>query len=556
MSTYTRGGLSEIGGGRTVRRGPIRVGAFSVVIALVLASFISQAAGALAAQSLASAGALAAAAVSQSSAPTVKRGARPTKSIQVGRTPLSRSAAASMQVPNVAAHHSDVLANFDGVGSRDSAITNFGAQFEPPDQGLCVGNGFVVEMVNSAFRVYDTHGKTLAGPTNVNAPFHEGFDQFTSDPRCQYDVATNTWFAIVLFLNSTFTASTIDVAVNTSGDPTTDWTVFRIDTTREDAPASFGCPCFGDQPTLGIDASNIYTTTNEFSILGPQFNGAQIYAISKHDLVTHAANVHFVHYKDLTIGGALAGSVQPALTNGPASAEYFLSSLDPNGTGDNRIGVWALTNVGKVTTGGKPKLSSLVINSEAYAIPPAAAQKGSTSLINPDDDRMQQTQFINGEIWGALDTQVLPAGDSMPRAGVAWFRVKPHLKGSRLESAALTGQGYVLSEGQYLLYPAIQADGHGHAAIVFTLTSEDRFPSAAYAVLSDRGTAFGHATTAARGTGPYDPAAGRWGDYSWIVLDPYSDSVWMATEYMGPTSSQTVDGLRNWGTRVIHLSFE
>src|SRR5258708_27012951 len=35
-----------------------------------------------------------------------------------------------------------ILSNFDGVSSLDSAITNFGAGFEPPDQGLCVGNGF------------------------------------------------------------------------------------------------------------------------------------------------------------------------------------------------------------------------------------------------------------------------------------------------------------------------------------------------------------------------------------------------------------------------------
>ena len=36
-----------------------------------------------------------------------------------------------------------VLHNFNGVGSLDSAVTNFGAEFEPPDQGLCAGNGFV-----------------------------------------------------------------------------------------------------------------------------------------------------------------------------------------------------------------------------------------------------------------------------------------------------------------------------------------------------------------------------------------------------------------------------
>jgi len=161
-----------------------------------------------------------------------------------------------------------------------------------------------------------------------------------------------------------------------------------------------------DQPLLGIDASNVYVSTNEFSILGPEFNGAQIYAIAKKDLVSLSSNVHFVHFDNLSIGGAVATSIQPALTNGNPAAEYFLNSLDPNGTFDQRIGVWAMTNRGVVATGGKPTLSSLVLGSEAYGIPPASDQKGSSSQIDSGDDRMQQTQSIGGEVYGELTTSV------------------------------------------------------------------------------------------------------------------------------------------------------
>jgi hypothetical protein len=77
-----------------------------------------------------------------------------------------------------------------------------------------------------------------------------------------------------------------------------------------------GCPCLGDQPLLGIDRQNIYISTNEFSILGPQANGAQIYAVSKRDLIKGAANVHFIQFENLTIAGNTAFSVQPAITQG------------------------------------------------------------------------------------------------------------------------------------------------------------------------------------------------------------------------------------------------
>jgi hypothetical protein len=540
-----------------VGKGLRRVGALSAVAALVLSATGVQVGIALAAQSpvapqpIAEAGLISPAADSPSIAPAAIRTDRGARTRQHTGAAPSRAAlvsAANTAAPANAAHGGRLLANFNGTSSLDSAITNFGAEFEPPDQGLCAGNGMVVDMVNSAYRVYDTKGNTLAGPFNVNKPFHDGFKQFTSDPRCQFDAATNTWFATILFINDASTASRLDIAV--TKDPTKDWNVFRINTTHKGGP---GCPCFGDQPTLGIDGSNLYVTTNEFSILGPEFNGAQIYAIDKSDLVANAKNTHFVHFTNLFIGGAQAASVQPALTTGSSAAEYFLSSLDPNGTGDNRIGVWALTHTNAVGSGDMPTLSSLVLTSEAYSIPPPAAQKGATSTLDSDDDRMQQVQFIGGEIWGALGTSFRPAGDTADRAAGAWFRVKPRLDGSTLGSARLTGQGYIQSKGEYVINPAIQADGDGHAVVAFTLTSANRFPSAAYALLGED-SAFGSPAVVAAGTGPYDPAATRWGDYSWAVLDPSGTSVWLATEYIPALASQTTDGLRNWGTRVFQVA--
>ena len=496
-------------------RGLRRIGALSTVTVMVLAATALQAGIALAAQApsqpsagdslpVGEAGVLSTAADSQGTAPNAVRRDRGARTRHGARGAANAVApAANATVTTATPHRGKLLANFDGTSSLDSAITNFGAEFEPPDQGLCAGNGFVVDMVNSAYRVYDTKGNTLAGPFNINKPFHDGFKQFTSDPRCYYDASTNTWFAAILFLNDPFTASRLDIAVNTTGDPTTPWKVFRINTTHKGGP---GCPCFGDQPTLGIDGSNIYVTTNEFSIANvPGFNGAQIYAIDKSDLVANVKKVHFVHFTNLFIDGTQAASVQPALTTGSPAAEYFLSSLDPDGTGDNRVGVWALTNTTAVGRGDLPTLSSVVLTSEPYSIPPPALQKGSASTLDSDDDRMQQVQFIGGEIWGALGTSVQPAGDSVPRAGGAWFRVKPRLDGSTLRSATITGQGYIQSAGEYVIYPAIQADGDGHAAVVFTLTSANRFASAAYALLDGEARPSGHRWSPPQGPGPMTP---------------------------------------------------
>ena len=99
----------------------------------------------------------------------------------VRRIPHSASAAAPLvsRTPQasgqaVAAATPSLLANFNGTSSRDSEVTNFGQEFEPPDQGLCAGNGFVVEMVNSAYTVYKPNGTVVTGPSTSTARLTRG----------------------------------------------------------------------------------------------------------------------------------------------------------------------------------------------------------------------------------------------------------------------------------------------------------------------------------------------------------------------------------------------
>jgi hypothetical protein len=203
-----------------------------------------------------------------------------------------------------------------------------------------------------------------------------------------------------------------------------------------------------------------------------------------------------------------------------------------------------------------PTLSSVLISSQAYGVPPPAVQKGSTSTIDSGDDRMYQTQFVGGRLWGSLTTAVTIPGDSAERAGAAWFSVISTLRAGTLANARIDRQGYVVKKGAYLLYPALQADAAGHAAMVFSLTGANEFPSASYATLPTQAANFKAPTVAAAGTGPYDPTATRWGDYSYAAINPAATAVWMATEYIPPKPSQTPDRRRNWGTRVFSVGLE
>ena len=199
-------------------------------------------------------------------------------------------------------------------------------------------------------------------------------------------------------------------------------------------------------------------------------------------------------------------------------------------------------------------LSSTMISSEAYGVPPGSSQKGATSLIDSGDDRMQQTQYINGTVWGELTTSVQSTSSAAQRAGAAWFAVQPSIRNNHIGASTIPRQGYVVLAGNNVIYPAVQALPSGNAAMVFTVTGPDRFPSAAYAAIGAGQSSFGPIHIVADGTGPYAEKSTRWGDYSWAAIDPSFNGVWLATEYVPALSSQTPDRQSNWGTRVFEVA--
>jgi hypothetical protein len=128
-----------------------------------------------------------------------------------------------------------------------------------------------------------------------------------------------------------------------------------------------------------------------------------------------------------------------------------------------------------------------------------------------------------------------------------------------------------------LIYPAIGVTASGKGVMAFTLTGDNYYPSAAYALI-DAQNGVGSVHIAAAGVGPDDgftsykgfvgnPPRTRWGDYGAAV--PVGNSVWIASEYIGQTCSYTQyisnipasftcggtrGALGNWDTRISELA--
>jgi hypothetical protein len=319
---------------------------------------------------------------------------------------------------------------FNGISSIDmetggtGSYANTNGTLEPPDQGLCVGSGYVIEAVNDSMRIYRTTGSKAAFhdvPETTSIPLAQFFPRaaggttgptdFISDPRCLFDHATQRWFVTILDLTSVpaypaFNQDQNFIAVSKTSDPTGDWNIFAFDVTDNGlngSPLHAGCVgpptgastvagCLGDQPTLGTDANGIYITDNEYAFaevfpLAPpvvpplqqipvlRSGVAQLYALSKQQLVSGSDST-LVRFDTNTVAFPGPAEDSPWQSLSPAQpvandttpepamgVEYFLSEVGlPVGHSANQVVVWAWTNTASLTAATPSlKLTSVTI---------------------------------------------------------------------------------------------------------------------------------------------------------------------------------------------------
>ena len=578
------------------------------------------------------------------------------------------SVGAISQPKSVTTTTPNLLTSFEGLNHFQQRFGSTAGpnQFslEPPDQGLCVGsdgngNTRILEVLNDVMRVYTTSGSAVTTPTALNGFLGYApaiirtnpitFGPFITDPSCLYDAQTQRWFLDVLTLDTFprlgadglqhFTGTNhLDLAVSNTSDPTGSWTVYRIPVQDDGSQGTpnHGCSpgketalplptnptaCLGDYPHIGSDANGIYLTTNEYSFFGPEFHGAQVYALSKAQLVSGAASINVTQFDTHgldTFGFARNGfTLWPSTTPGgggdstAGGTEYFLSTngaAEAHDPGDGsskfqpstQLLAWALTNTSSLGDASpSPSLSNAKLDVGEYVLPQGAVQKSgpqplrqclnqnscsvalegikdpfaeTSASLDSNDTRMQQVTWVNGTLWGAIDTGL--SVSSAKQAGIEWFSVSPSTTTGSI-TATLANEGYVGLGNDNLTYPAIGITSGGKGVMAFTVVGSDFYPSAGYALVTGAGVSDVH--IAAPGLGPDDGFTNyklfgnppgttrpRWGDYGAAV--PVGGNVWIASEYIGQTCTlseyrttsfrcgNTRTALANWDTRISEVS--
>jgi VCBS repeat-containing protein len=465
--------------------------------------------------------------------------------------PLRRSAGQKVAVTSPS--------GFDGPTLADTGAF-------PPDTQGDVGPSQYIVAFNGRIRSFTKATGAADGVMNLSTdaffasvmtPTGTGgvVGNFTSDPHIRYDRLSGKWYIVIIDVPhssvSPFTTVANRFLLAVSDGPTitasTVWSKFFWD---EDLAGRTDAQ-FADYPTLGIDQNALYIGANMFGSSGNgAFSGTRAYVVQKS-----------------SVQGA-GPIVVTKFSTGTSSTGTFTPQGVDDRTGTSTVGwfvgvdnaVFSQLNLYKVTNPGTatPTLSAAL----PLTVPTTASPKtvphlgnlgGTNGNLDALDDRLYAANLRDGHIWTAHNISVSAAGVASTASGSRdasrWYDVNVSSG-----SPALTQSGTVFDTAttnplNYWI-PSVNVNGQGTMALGGSVAGAAARVNTFFTGRKAGDTSgatdvptLGTGTGAAYNPGS-DPGGGsgrRWGDYSFVSVDPDDDqTMWSIQEYVNATNSYAV----------------
>jgi hypothetical protein len=478
----------------------------------------------------------------------------------------SRPAADQMVSSSVSPSAADITASFAGL-NRLTAQNN-GFIFVPPDPQIAAAISRLVEVSNSAIRLYTKTGGVLQ-TMDLNTFFGTapggGGTGLLFDPKIVYDRnATNRRVYVVALqqMNSP-QLSRIWIGISRSADPTTlaaaGWCRYFLNGIRNAGTANAS---WADYPGLATAADQLVITVNQFRFSDRSFTFAIIHTLRKLVAANNAAScpaIPFFTFQPSTIQGDInTFTLQPVqqLTSpssfpGTTNPSYTINTHRPSTAGGTtpNYRIFRVRNVG-----GSPSIQTTnVAGNFAHSIPPDAPQTGSSVLLSTGDNRVTEAAGLGNNLWGTHATGCVIGGSPGVRSCARTIRVTVGQAAGGTPTATITQQRAFGVANSYLFWPGIAVNLIETVVVNFHYVN----PSTTGGRLSHWWTikdianiAYGTISPIANGTCAYT-TTNRTGDYAGAETDPTDGkSFWLNSEI-----ATTFSGLSgcNWQNRIARI---
>lgn len=399
----------------------------------------------------------------------------------------------------------------------------------PPDVNGAVGPNHVMTTLNSQVRIQSLTG-TIISTVTLNSFWASVGNPSTFDPKILYEPFNNRWI-FTAAANGFSANSALLIGVSQTNDPTGIWNLYSIDADATNTN-------WFDFPSLGFNKNWIVVSGNIFANAGG-FVGGKVYIFKKADLYAHV-----VSPITTVLSPGDGYGLSPAATyDNSISTLYLLQRINGNFSGSGYLNLYSITGAfGSETLSLVNQFSTPNPWSSSASLENSAPQSGTTQKIAANDDRMQNTVYRNGNIWG-VHTVFLPAG-APTRSSVQWWQIST--VGAILQRGRIDDG----SSAQHFAFPSIAVNTNNDALIGYSKFSSSIFASSCYAMRAslDPVNTLQSEFLFKAGLAPYFKIFGgtsnRWGDYSATMTDPSGADFWTLQEYASFASG----GSDRWGT--------
>jgi hypothetical protein len=453
-----------------------------------------------------------------------------------------------------------IATKFKGLDRLSAA--NHGFIFTPPDTIVAKSPTRVLEAVNSALRLSNTSGGTIA-TADLNTFFGATVaNGLLFDPKLYFDRnATNQRFYVVALQQSTNpNVSRIWLAVSRGTNPanlsSANWCRYSINAKRNVGTAN---ESWADYPCIGAGRDAFTISANQFRFIDSSFTFAVLRVFNKNLASNNAGTgscpsiATFTFQPTTTAGDGSVFTLQPVQHytsptsfSGTTNPAYLVNTVF--GT-SNLYRVWRVRNV----AGGSPTLQgpTNVFGGFNYGLQPDAPQTGSTVPLETGDNRLTQAAGLADAVWGVHGT-LCNIGAGPNESCVRALRILVGQSGGAL-TASINQQRTIGSTNEFYWWPGLAINNEEQTAMPFQFVSPTRtagrlsswwtmkdLTSSNFEPISSLTTG----TCAETLTNP-----DRTGDYVGAQTDP-SDfhSFWLAGE-----RATSVGGTCQWQTQIIKL---
>ena len=359
--------------------------------------------------------------------------------------------------------------NFDGIPATGVL---------PPDVVGDVGPNHYIQLVNSAFTIYDKSGNTLAGPTPINALW-SGFggpceSLNNGDPIVRYDQLADRWLISQFALPGGQQGFFECFAISRTPDPIGGgWFLYAFPTND----AASGNPVFPDYPKISVWPDGYYMGTQR----GFPNGGLDVWSFERDKMLVGApaAVVQFsVPAPSLFL--------MPSDLDGPpppdGTPNFFVRQVDGDRFGgSDRLEIFAFSvDWNNPATSTFVQISSLatapfdsVLCSASLlgaCVPqPGVSQRLETLTVWP----MWRLQFRNFGSYQAMVINHTVDANGKDLAGIRWYELRRAPSGAW----SIFQQGTHAPDGAHRWMGSIAMDGDGNIALGYSVSSDSVFPS-------------------------------------------------------------------------------